>query len=160
MFTRTATALARLLALLAIVTVPSHADASIRRFTQEELCELANLVVVGTVQSRESMWLDASQTTIVTRVTLSVDHVITGNPGSTVKVLTLGGTMGSVVQKVGEEPEMPIDSKYLLLMNKPPNSIPALIGGTVGARRIDPEATLPSTQDMIDEWHGVCDEYL
>ena len=65
------------------------------------------------------MWLDASHTTIVTRVTLAVNNVVTGSPGSTVEVLTLGGTMGNVVQEVGDEPSMPIDSKYLLLMNKP-----------------------------------------
>lgn len=160
MFERKTTFLRGLLVALALGAVPSNAEAAVRRFTQGELCQLANLIVVATVESRESMWLDASQTTIVTRVTLAVNNVVTGSPGSTVKVLTLGGTIGNVVQHVGDEPSMPIDSKYLLLMNKPSNSIPALIGGTVGARRVDPQATLPSTQDMIDEWHEVCDEYL
>lgn len=134
--------------------------AAIRRFTEEEVCTLANWIVIGKVETRQSMWLDQGQTTIITKVTLSVDHVIAGNPGSTVSVITLGGTIGETTQFVGEEPAMPIDSMYLLLLNKPANSPPALIGGTFGARRLDPEAQLPTGQEKIEQWKQVCSEYL
>ncbi len=160
MFRRTCTyGLAWILAGLAF-TIPSTSDGAIRAFSQEEMCTLSNLIVIGTVEDRNPQWLDES-TTILTTVTLSVDHVIAGNPGNTVKVRTLGGKIGDTVQHVGDEPAMPIGSKYLLLMNKATTaSKPLLIGGIYGARRLDPEAELPTEQEMINLWQGVCSAYL
>jgi hypothetical protein len=141
------------------LTLPSTSDGSIRAFSQQELCTLANLIVIGTVEARDPQYM-SDGTTIVTTVTLSVDHVITGDPGGTVHVTTLGGQIGNAVQHVGDEPAMPIGSKYLLLMNQPAGSSPPLlIGGIFGARRLDPEADL-SEVDMVQEWEEACSEYL
>ena len=134
------------------------AQAAGRKYTTEELCSLANLIVIATVQQREPMWLDQAQTTVVTTVTLSVERTIVGNPGSTVSVTTLGGKIGDAEQLVGDEPLMPVGSRYYLLLNAPGDTPPALIGGTYGARRLDPTAPLPPAAELYAEWRGMCDK--
>ena len=144
----------------ALLCVPGNSDASVRAYSQKELCQVANVIVIATVRGRHSDWLDDGST-ILTTVNLSVDQVITGGPRENVIVKTLGGKIGDVVQRVGEEPAMPIGSKYFLLMSQPTTtSPPLLIGGVFGARRIDPDATLPSTSWMVAQWQEACDVYL
>lgn len=145
-----------LLALL--LTIGPTAEAAVRKYTTEELCSAANLIVIGTVQQRQSMWLDQAQTTLVTNVTLSIERVVVGNPGSTILVTTLGGKIGNVEQFVGDEPLMPVGSRYLLLMNDPGHSSPALIGGSFGARRLDSTSQLPTNSELYGYWQSVCDE--
>jgi hypothetical protein len=96
--------------------------------------------------------------TILTTVALSVDRVLTGDLGGTVEVETLGGELDGKVQHVGGEPAMPLGSRYLLLMNKPQGSrLPFLIGGTFGARRLEPE-TERAEVDRVQAWKKACSE--
>ena len=145
-----------LLAIL-FMSVPT-AEAAVRKYTTQELCSLANLIVIATVQQREPMWLDQAQTTVVTTVTLSVERTIVGNPGSTVSVTTLGGKIGDVEQLVGDEPLMPVGARYFLLLNAPGDTPPALIGGSYGARRLDSTAQLATSAELYAEWRGMCDK--
>lgn len=138
------------------ITRPTSAPGASRAYTQQELCALANQVVIGTVRSRISEW-NTDGTTIVTTVTLSVERAVVGSPGTTVSVRTLGGTIGTATQHVGEEPAMLVGSRYLLLMNKQPER-PALLIGGVGARRLAAEAAPRTDEEVAQEWEEACAE--
>lgn len=136
------------------------AEAAVRSYTTAELCAVADRVVIAVVQQRTPMWLDSAQTTVVTKVTLTVERTVVGEASAAVSVTTLGGTIGTVVQVVGDEPVMDLGSRYLLLLSDPGTSSPALIGGRVGARRLDSMAPLPTNEALQAEWREVCEEGL
>ncbi len=136
---------------------PGTSGGSVRAYSQKEICELANVVVVATVQSRQSDWLE-DKATILTAITLSVDHVIAGPAHETVTTGTLGGTIGKVTQHFSGEPAMPVGSQYILLMSqKLETSIPLLIGGTFGARPVPTDTTLPTVETLRRQWQEACE---
>lgn len=69
--------------------------------------ESSSLVVEGKVISKESFW-NADHTNIYTVNTVEVYKVFKGQPATTVQVVTKGGTVGTMAQKVS--PSLNLDT--------------------------------------------------
>ena len=66
------------------------------------------------------------------------------------------GEVGADTRYSSADPYMTPGERYLLLLHVEPNKLPRIVGGAAGAVRLDPEASLPTNQQLNDEWAEVC----
>jgi hypothetical protein len=95
--------------------------------TRDDLCSLAD----AEVTSQECEWLPGPEGRIGTRTWLAVQPV-RGLVGDTVEVVSDGGRIGEVVMWVEDEPELRLDHRYLLLLQRDGNAW-RVVSGAQGA---------------------------
>jgi len=112
--------LASLALVLATIALPSLAPAmSTRVAPLAELARRADLCLVGRAVARETFWREGR---IFTRVTVQAEEVWKGAavPGQTVEVLTLGGVVGGLAQRVDGAVAIEVDERVALLLAREP----------------------------------------
>jgi hypothetical protein len=99
---------------------PSPAEAAVSMaITLDELLSESTCVVVATSSERQSLWEDTEAgRRIVTYTRLDVDRSVVGQPGSSVWVRTLGGTVGNIGQYVSGEAQLLPGTRSLLFLRK------------------------------------------
>jgi hypothetical protein len=134
---------ARCLAALVVAVLPCAAAAmSTRVASVAELVRRADLCLVGRAVARESFWREGR---IFTRVTVQAEEVWKGGaaPGQTVEVLTLGGVVGALAQRVDGSVTVDVDERVALLLAREPGGAFVPLGLWQGVFRVDgqgPEA--------------------
>jgi hypothetical protein len=71
--------------------------------TLDALVKKANSIVVGTVQSSRTFWSD-NRKLILTTYKIEVQEIMKGQPGRSVELTTIGGTVGDVTLHVAGMP--------------------------------------------------------
>lgn len=84
-----------LVAILIACTIPVRTDAQVTRLSIEDLGDLAETVVRGSVVSERPFWND-SRTKIFTEIVVAAEQTYKGQAASTVRVLQLGGEVDGV----------------------------------------------------------------
>lgn len=105
---------ASLLALLVLIPAVLGAT-TMRRLSLEELAQRAELVVLATPGERGSFWVGGR---IYTRTRVAVEEVWVGEAeaGRGVSVLTLGGVVGTIGQRVDGEARLPPGKRSVLFL--------------------------------------------
>jgi hypothetical protein len=80
--------------LLMLPVVSLHAT-QLRQLSLEEMGQVADKIVQGTVTATRSFW-NAEGTKIFTEITVASDETYKGRPEGTVRILQLGGTVDNV----------------------------------------------------------------
>lgn len=82
-----------------------------------ELVGEAQMIARGTVTGTEARWVEGAQgRTIKTFVTFAVEKVLKGNPGRSVTLEFLGGTVGRDTLHVGGMPEFKVGQHEILFV--------------------------------------------
>ena len=143
--------------LLPLAIVAGSAEASTRRATTEQMCQAADVVVIGRVFSMASQWSNTPDGHIITSmVTFEVERVVHGQSRSSVQVFALGGRLGSESVEVGGTPLFNLDERYLLLLHNRLGQAPTIVAAGQGALRLDGEVNLPSAAALTDIWEENC----
>ncbi|MBN1334661.1 MAG: hypothetical protein JXB39_01740 [Deltaproteobacteria bacterium] len=121
----------RLLLLSLLWTHPSQAVSL--ALPRAEICRLSTLVVTGEVTGLEARWSEPRPGEIETRADIAVDRVLKGaTPEQGLVVVTPGGTLGDLLQRVEDAARLREDRRYLLLLAPVPGGW-APVGGEDGA---------------------------
>jgi hypothetical protein len=99
---------------------PPPAEAAVSLLvTLDELVQSSTYVVLGTAAEHNSAWEETpSGRRIVTYTRIDVERTVAGDPGTSVWVRTLGGTVGSIGQYVSGEAQITLGSRSLLFLHK------------------------------------------
>lgn len=82
-----------------------------------ELVSEAQVIARGTVSSIESRWVEGPQGRLIeTFVGFAVDQALKGNPGSTMTLQFLGGTVGQDTMRVSGMPEFKVGDREILFV--------------------------------------------
>jgi hypothetical protein len=137
---------------------PPIAEAAVSMsLSLDELVTSSSYVVVAKAVERQSVWEDLpGGRRIVTYTRLDVERTVVGEPGTSVWVRTLGGTVGTVGQWVSGEALIPPGSRTLLFLHKAgPTTVVTgmaqghfpVVAGDAGAAKLagspDPGTLLP-----------------
>lgn len=127
----------RLLCLAVVLSMlPCMAAAmSTRVSSLADLARRSDLALVGRAVSRESFWREGR---ILTRVTVQAEEVWKGGavPGQTVEVLTLGGVVGGLAQRVDGAAAIEVDERVALLLAREPTGAFVPLGLWQGVFRV------------------------
>lgn len=136
---------------------PAHALTE--ALTEEQICEGADIVVIGVVTEVVPDWVEGPRGDwIVSQVTLEVERMIHGPSLSYIEVEVPGGIINDDSLKVGGIPIMAYGERYLLLLHSRASLPPTIFGGSMGVHQLDVEATLPSQNDLVEIWEEHCVE--
>ena len=90
----------------------------IKVFSHAELAQEADLVVIGQVTEKESVWTEG-KTQIVTFTTVTVEDVLKGDPlGATVTVRQLGGRIDGVTASIDGDAVLAPGEEVLLFLRR------------------------------------------
>ena len=78
-------------------------EAAMMYIPLQDLAGEADTIVLGTVTRQESAW-DIHHTAIYTDVTVAIEHVIVGSPGTEVTFRVAGGIVGSMGMSTSNDP--------------------------------------------------------
>ncbi|HEV2492117.1 MAG TPA: hypothetical protein VG204_03500 [Terriglobia bacterium] len=107
----------------------------------EQMSEASTAIVRGRVVSQETLW-NEPHTEILTFTTLEIENVLKGQPGSTVVVEQLGGTIGHFAEHVSGTVHFRPDVSYVLFLEPAGNTGRYLVVGMAeGAYRIYRDAS-------------------
>lgn len=126
---------------LAILCLCSTAQAtSLRYMNLQQLVDASELVVRGRAVQQDSFWHERR---IVTRVRIAVDEVWVGRvPASReVEVLTLGGVVGDIGQRVDGAAVMPQDRDMVVQLSRGADQSLWPVALAQGVWVLEPEAT-------------------
>jgi hypothetical protein len=127
------------LAALALLVLPSLAAAMTTRVASlADLARRADLCLVGRAVARESFWREGR---ILTRVTVQAEEVWKGAAGPTqsVEVLTLGGVVGGLAQRVDGAVTVDVGERVALLLAREPGGAFVPLGLWQGVFRVTGE---------------------
>jgi len=95
----------------------------------DELVSRAEMIFQGSVTDVRSEWTgEGAQRHIMSYVTLKVEDAIKGNPGSTVTLRMLGGTVGGETMAVSDSPKFRDVYRDILLEVNNDNQFVPLVG--------------------------------
>ncbi|MEE8410033.1 MAG: hypothetical protein V3T05_10530 [Myxococcota bacterium] len=106
----------RLLPCLVALSAAAPANATTAlRIDLDDLVRQSDAVVIGVAETRDSYW-EGSR--IVTRVTVRVDDVWSGTTrgAQRIDVITLGGVVGSIGQRVSGSVSLPVGRRVVLCL--------------------------------------------
>lgn len=109
-----------------------------QQLSRPALCAMSDVVVIGEVTSAETVWAEGDDGGILRRSWLATWRGIKGAPGDTVEVLLPGGTIGDVSHVVEDVPNLRIDSRYLLFLERLDDGSLQVVGGDAGAVLVAP----------------------
>jgi hypothetical protein len=99
--------------IIASCWVSSHTNT----LTYKNFIQNSEIIVLGEVIEQTSYW-DNKGKNIYTNSTIKVDSVIRGNAGSELRIITEGGIVENVWQKVSTSPELNLHDKGFFILNK------------------------------------------
>ena len=108
----------------------------------DELVSRAQMIFQGSVTDVRSEWTgEGAQRHIMSYVTLKVEDAIKGNPGSTVTLRMLGGTVGGETMEVADAPKFKIGDRDILFVENNGTQFVPLVGIMHGRFRVEKDTT-------------------
>src|SRR5437588_11407701 len=103
----------------------------------DDLVGRAEMIFQGTVVDVHSEWTgEGAQRHIMSYVTLKVEDAIKGNPGSTVTLRMLGGTVGGETMEGTDAPKFKVGDRDILLVENNGTQFVPLVGIMHGRLRV------------------------
>ncbi len=107
----------------------------------DELVSRAEMIFQGSVTDVRSEWTgEGAQRHIMSYVTLKVEDAIKGNPGSTVTLRMLGGTVGGETMEVTDAPKFKVGDRDILFVENNGTQFVPLVGIMHGRFRVKKDA--------------------
>jgi len=107
----------------------------------DELVSRAEMIFQGSVTDVRSEWTgEGAQRHIMSYVTLKVEDAIKGNPGSTVTLRMLGGTVGGETMEVTDAPKFKVGDRDILFVENNGAQFVPLVGIMHGRFRVKKDA--------------------
>lgn len=112
------------------VAAPAYATTAVR-VGLDDLVRQSDAVIIGVAEARHSSW---QGTRIVTRVTIRVDHVWAGTTrgAERIDVVTLGGVVDGIGQKVSGAVRLPIGQRVVLCLVRDGDDAHRVVGMAQG----------------------------
>jgi len=108
----------------------------------DELVSRAEMIFQGSVTDVRSEWTgEGAQRHIMSYVTLKVEDAIKGNPGSTVTLRMLGGTVGGETMAVSDAPKFRVGDRDILFVENNGTQFVPLVGIMHGRFRVKKDTT-------------------
>ncbi len=108
----------------------------------DELVSRAEMIFQGQVTDVRSEWTgEGAQRHIMSYVTLKVEDSFKGNPGSTVTLRMLGGTVGEETMEVTDAPKFKVGDRDILFVENNGTQFVPLVGIMHGRFRVKKDAT-------------------
>jgi len=120
----------------------------------EELTNLADNILVGTVSSLNSYW-NAEHTRIYTDVTLSLERTLKGTMGAGVVVKTPGGTAEGITERCSEAPSYAVGERLLLFLKKEMDGTYSLANWGSGKQIIEEGKVMPLNMPLTQVISGI-----
>jgi len=129
-----------------------------KRLTEAQLCQLADIIVIGTVAERESYYEPPPGRAISSTVRLRVESVIHGAPPPVMTFRIEGGVVGGRRTIVEDEPISEVGSRYLMLFAVSPRLTGSLEDQLVLYRwfALDPDKEIPGDEELGAIWNEHC----
>jgi hypothetical protein len=107
----------------------------------DELVSRAEMIFQGQVTDVRSEWTgEGAQRHIMSYVTLKVEDSFKGNPGSTVTLRMLGGTVGDETMEVTDAPKFKVGDRDILFVENNGTQFVPLVGIMHGRFRVKKDA--------------------
>ena len=107
----------------------------------DDLVSRAEMIFQGSVTGVRSEWTgEGAQRHIMSYVTLKVEDAIKGNPGSTVTLRMLGGTVGGETMEVTDAPKFKVGDRDILFVENNGTQFVPLVGIMHGRFRVKKDA--------------------
>jgi hypothetical protein len=104
--------------LLIVIFIPQLAHSQVKSATMNELTTAADMIIIGKVQEMNSEWND-QKTRIYTRVTLSVDECMKGDPSvQSIELRQPGGEIGEIGEFYSHTAKFAEEEEVLLFVEK------------------------------------------
>ena len=108
----------------------------------DELVSRAEMIFQGSVTDVRSEWTgEGAQRHIMSYVTLQVQDVIKGNPGPTVTLRMLGGTVGGETMEVSDAPKFKVGDRDILFVENNGTQFVPLVGIMHGRFHVKKDTT-------------------
>ena len=108
----------------------------------DELVSRAELIFQGSVTDVRSEWTgEGAQRHIMSYVTLKVEDAIKGNPGPTVTLRMLGGTVGGETMEVADAPKFKVGDRDILFVENNGTQFVPLVGIMHGRFHVKKDTT-------------------
>jgi hypothetical protein len=95
---------------------PGMGATSMIRLSMEQLSQVAETIVLGTVANQVSAWND-QRTAIYTDVTVAVEEAIKGSPGAAVTFRVAGGVVGDMGMRTSIDPVFKDGERVIVLLH-------------------------------------------
>jgi hypothetical protein len=104
----------------------------------DELCQRAELVLIGRVVAVAGEWNDA-RTVIQTRVQVVAEESLKGpaRAKERVELVQLGGKVGEITSAVGGAPSFSVGERVLLFISRKPDGVLGLVGQFQGKFQVE-----------------------
>lgn len=107
----------------------------------DDLVSRAEMIFQGSVTDVRSEWTgEGAQRHIMSYVTLKVEDAMKGNPGSTVTLRMLGGTVGGETMEVTDAPKFKVGDRDILFVENNGTQFVPLVGIMHGRFRVKKDA--------------------
>jgi len=108
----------------------------------DELVSRAEMIFQGSVTDVRSEWTgEGAQRHIMSYVTLKVEDTFKGNPGLTVTLRMLGGTVGGETMEVSDAPKFKVGDRDILFVENNGTQFVPLVGIMHGRFRVKKDTT-------------------
>src|SRR5438094_5308535 len=95
----------------------------------DDLVGRAEMIFQGTVTDVRSEWTgEGAQRHIMSYVTVNVEETIKGNPGASVTLQMLGGTVGAETMEVADAPKFKVGDRDILFVENKGSQFILLVG--------------------------------
>lgn len=134
--------------MLSLIPVSAAYATVVRAVSVQELTHAAAVVAVGSPVSQQSYWEGGR---IFTRVKVNVHEVWRGATAgkTTVEVVTFGGTVGDIAQRVDGAAVLPLGDRLVLFLNRDRSGILRPEGLWQGVYRIGDDAPDPIVTRVV-----------
>jgi hypothetical protein len=103
----------------------------------DDLVGRAEMIFQGTVTEVRSEWTgEGAQRHIMSYVTLKVEEAVKGNPGTSVTLRMLGGTVGAETMEVSDAPKFKVGDRDILFVENNGTQFVPLVGIMHGRFRV------------------------
>ncbi len=99
--------------------------------TLEELIDMSDLIVTGTITGYQSYWND-EETLIFTNYSLAVNQYLKFNDDNEIIIRELGGLVGDIGQEGGDGPDLSRGENVLLFLKRNADCTFSVAGGSQG----------------------------
>jgi hypothetical protein len=130
--------LGALAVILVALSLALPAAAMQMKLSRSELCSVSDVVVIAEVTSAETLWAPGDDGAIFRRAWLTTWRAVAGQAADTVEVILPGGEIDGVSHHVEHVPELELDRRYLLFLQRGPDGSLGVVGGEAGAVLVAP----------------------
>ena len=108
----------------------------------DDLVSRAEMIIQGSVTDVRSEWTgEGAQRHIMSYVTVKVEDAIKGNPGASVTLRMLGGTVGAETMQVSDAPKFKVGDRDILFVENNGTQFIPLVGIMHGRFKIKKDET-------------------